>query len=79
MATNPYPELLSKEEAKALLAKAENLWADLQANNIGGYSGINRPFWILNHFKEVIEEFGRRDVGLSWSKNALDAHPDKPQ
>lgn len=74
----PYPDLLSPEEAKALLTEAETLWADLQADNLGGYSGINRPFWILTRFKAVIEEFGRRDVGQTWSKDALDAHPDKP-
>lgn len=77
MAGKLYPELLSQDETKALIAKAEILWADLQANNIGGYSGINRPFWILCQFKDVIEEFGHRDVGLTWSKNDLDAHPEK--
>lgn len=79
MAMKPYPELLSQDETKALLSKAENLWSDLQANNLGGFSDRNRPFWILNYFKDVIEEFGHRDVGLTWSKDALDAHPEPPQ
>lgn len=69
----PYPQLLDQSEAKALLIKAENLWSDSQANNLGGFSGINRPFYILHEFKSVIEEFGNRDVGLSWSKDQLDA------
>lgn len=71
----PYPDLLSKEETKRLLTIAEGLFDDLMENNIGGYSGINRPFWILSHFKQVIEEFGRRDVGQNWSLNALESHP----
>lgn len=74
----PYPELLTDSESKQLLSMAEMLWDDLQSNNLGGFSGINRPFWILAEFKRVIEEFGHRDVGLTWSKNQLDAHPDKP-
>lgn len=69
----PYPDLLSTEEEKALLTRAEQLWEDLQANNLGGFSGCNRPFWIVAEFKSVIEEFGRRDVGQRWSKNDLDA------
>lgn len=69
----PLPELLTKDERASILRKAEELWADLQANNLGGYSGINRPFYILHAFKEVIEKYGHRDVGLSWSKNDLDA------
>jgi hypothetical protein len=67
------PKLLSEQEAADLLAQAEALWADLQANNLGGFSGINRPFYILHEFKRVIEKFGGRDVGLRWSKNDLDA------
>lgn len=69
----PYPQLLDQSEAKALLIKAENLWSDLQANNLGGFSGVNRPFYILHEFRSVIEEFGNRDVGLSWSKDQLNA------
>lgn len=74
----PYPELLTDDEKKLMLSRAEHLWTALQSNDLGGYSGINRPFYILFAFKEIIELFGNRDVGLSWSKNALDAHPDKP-
>jgi hypothetical protein len=74
----PFPELLDNAETKALLERAEYLWSDLQANNLGGYSGINRPFYILNEFKRVIEEFGNRDVGLNWSKDQLDAHSGNP-
>lgn len=28
------------------LQRAEQLWAELQQDELGGYSGINRPFWI---------------------------------
>lgn len=69
----PYPDLLSEDERKQLLADAEWLWKRLEANDIGGFSGFNRPFYILHAFKEVIEKYGHRDVGLTWSKNALDA------
>lgn len=69
----PYPKLLSESEGKALLEKAEQLWRDLQENNLGGFSGINRPFYILHEFRRVIEEFGGRDVGLHWSKDQLEA------
>lgn len=69
----PYPKLLTSAEAKALLSRAEALWDDLQRNDLGGASGINRPFYILREFKQVIEEFGGRDVGLRWSKDQLDA------
>lgn len=69
----PYPELLSSDESSALLKQAEELWSDLQSNNIGGFSGVNRPFYILHEFRRVIETFGHRDTGLKWSKNDLDA------
>lgn len=76
------PELLSAEEREHLLADAEWLWKRLEANDIGGFRGANRPFYILHAFKEVIEKYGRRDVGLGWSKNDLDAlaepAPDQP-
>lgn len=67
------PNLLTPEEEKALLSQAENTWSELQANDLGGFSDGNRPFWIVHQFKHVIETFGRRDVGLTWSKNDLDA------
>lgn len=69
----PYPDLLTPEEEKEILRDAEALWSDLQENNLGGYSGVNRPFYILSEFKRVIERFGRRDVGLTWSRNELHA------
>jgi len=75
----PYPELLTSDESKTLLTMAEQLWSDLQANNLGGFSSGNRPFYILWKFKTVIEQFGHRDVGQSWSKNDLDEHPERPQ
>lgn len=71
--TRSPPNLLSEAERKQLLADAEWLWKRLEANDIGGFSGANRPFYILHAFKEVIEKYGHRDVGLSWSKNDLDA------
>lgn len=67
----PYPHLLSEAETNSLLLKAENLWSALKENKLGGFSGINRPFFILNEFKEIIEEYGCRDVGLTWSYNDL--------
>jgi hypothetical protein len=72
-AARPFPDLLDQEEKKSLLTKAELLWRDLQNNDLGGYSGHNRPFWIVAEFKEVIEKYGKRDVGLTWSHNALEA------
>ena len=69
----PLPNLLSEAERKQLLADAEWLWKRLEANDIGGFSGINRPFYILHAFKEAIEKYGQRDVGLTWSKNELEA------
>lgn len=70
-----YPELLSGEEQTELLKWAEYLWMDLQKNNLGGFSGVNRPFYIVGEFRRVIEHFGHRDTGLKWSKNDLEAHP----
>jgi hypothetical protein len=71
--TRPYPELLSEQERASLLAEAEALWVDLLRNDLGGFSNGNRPFHILHHFERVIEKYGHRDVGLTWSKNELDA------
>ena len=62
------PELLSDEEKRLLLSEAEELWSDLEKNNIGGYSGVNRPFYILHEFKRVIEKYGNRDLGMLWSR-----------
>jgi len=69
-----YPDLMSVDERKSLLAEAENLWRDLHANNLGGFSGVNRPFYILHEFKRVIEKYGRRDVGLTWSNDDIERH-----
>lgn len=71
--SRPLPELLSQDENAELLSDAEILWRELQENELGGFSDRNRPFWILHQFKMVIEKFGRRDVGLTWSRDALDA------
>lgn len=77
--TRPYPDLLSEAERKDILSDAEGLWRALEANNLGGFSGHNRPFYILHAFKQVIEKYGKRDVGLTWSKNALDAAAPSPE
>lgn len=69
----PYPDLLNEEERSDMLRDAERLWNDLQKNNLGGYSGGNRPFYILHEFKRMIEKYGNRDVGLTWSKDDLEA------
>lgn len=69
----PYPDLLTPEENRALLTRAEQVWAALQENQLGGFSGGNRPFWILAQFKAVIEQYGHRDIGQTWSKIELDA------
>ena len=66
------PALLIEAEKKSLQKFAEDVWADLQTIELGGYSGINRPFWLAWKFTEVIEKYGYRDVGLHHSKNALD-------
>lgn len=65
------PKLLTKEETADMLKEAEHLLKDLLENNIGGYSGINRPFYILNAFERMIEKYGNRDVGLNWTYNQL--------
>ena len=67
------PELLSDEEKRLLLSEAEELWRDLEKNNLGGYSGVNRPFYILHEFKRVIEKYGNRDLGMLWSRSHLQA------
>lgn len=71
--TRPPLQLLSKEERLSILSEAEQLWSDLETNDLGGFSNINRPFWILFAFKQVIEKYGNRDVGLTWSQDDLKA------
>ncbi len=71
LSERPYPKLLSDDEKKSLLEKAERLWDDLQEDKLGGFSGINRPLWIVGEFKQVLEEYGKRDVGLEWSVDDL--------
>lgn len=71
--TLPKVNLLSAQESAALLKLAEETWTDLQANNLGGFSDGNRPFWLLHAFKQVIETFGGRDVGLHHSQDELEA------
>jgi hypothetical protein len=70
--TQSIPQLLTDVEKKSLQELAEAVWADLQKNELGGYSGINRPFYLVWMFKIVIERYGYRDVGLKHSKDALD-------
>ncbi len=38
---------------KPSLEQAELLWRELRDNELGGYSGINRPFWILAALKRA--------------------------
>lgn len=65
------PKLLTKVETAEMLKEAEWLLKDLLENNLGGYSGINRPFYILHAFERMIEKYGNRDVGLNWTYNQL--------
>lgn len=44
---------IPKDVNKRLMRKAELLWDDLEKNKLGGLSGINRPFWIIEILKEV--------------------------
>lgn len=62
-----YPELLTEDEKQTLLQKSVDLWNALEENKLGGFSSINRPYFIMHEFKEVIEKYGKRDVGLTWS------------
>lgn len=61
-----YPELLTEDEKQALLQKSVDLWNALEENKLGGFSSINRPYFIMHEFKEIIEKYGKRDVGLTW-------------
>lgn len=70
----PGLELLSDEERRALLTRAENLWRALEGNNLGGFSDQNRPFYIVNAFREVIEDFGKRNTGYRHTGLEIEAH-----
>jgi hypothetical protein len=50
-----FPESEYPREASDL-ERAEQLWRELQEDNLGGYSGINRPFWIKLAFTAVRRE-----------------------
>lgn len=71
--SRPLPDLLSSDERNALKAQAEQVWRDLQENNLGGFSYGNRPFWLMHQFELVIEKYGRRDIGLCWSPLQINA------
>lgn len=58
-------EPLTSEETTQLREFAEGVWQALVANDLGGFSGINRPFYLVWKFREAIERFGRRDTGLT--------------
>lgn len=65
------PELLTKEENEWLLKFSENLVKDIIDNDLGGYSGVNRPFHVKFMMEMAIEKLGHRDTGLNWSYNQL--------
>lgn len=71
MSDKPTIELLTKEERQSLQDLAEYVWERLDGNSLGGYSGINRPFYIKWMFEEVIEKYGRRNIGLSLTGEQL--------
>lgn len=70
----PGLDLLSNDEQRTLLTKAENLWRRLQKNDLGGYSDGNRPFYIFEMFKEVIEDYGKRDIGQRYPVGNIERH-----
>ena len=53
------------------MERAEALWQELQDNKLGGYSGINRPFWIAVKFREV-----EREARAAALKEAAQWHDD---
>lgn len=65
-------ELLTPTEKRELQRLAEQLWSHLQANQLGGYSDGNRPLFILGRFREMIEKFGHRDTGWTWTQAQID-------
>lgn len=66
-------DLLTVDEEKLLLIKAEYLFEDIIENRPGGLSGVNRPFSIKAYFKEVIEDFGKRNIGYRMNKYEIEA------
>lgn len=77
MTDREMPKLLTKEETADMLKEAEWLLKDLLENNLGGYSYGNRPFYILHAFKRMIEKYGNRDVGLTWTYDELTTEKEK--
>lgn len=67
----PAPELLTQEESDWLMRLSEHLVKDILEDNLGGYSGVNRPFHVKHMMEVAIEKLGNRDVGLQWSYNQL--------
>jgi hypothetical protein len=58
-------ERLTEEELAALNSYSEVLWYELRDNHLGGYSGVNRPFYLAWKIREAIERFGHRNTGLN--------------
>jgi len=56
----PIEKSSTETTLKPTLEQAEILWHELQDNELGGYSGINRPFWILAALKRAYMN-GRED------------------
>jgi hypothetical protein len=58
-------EPLTTEERQSMRTFAENLWDELQGDKLGGFSGINRVLYLEWKLREVIEQYGHRDTGLT--------------
>jgi len=65
------PKILTQQESDWLMKISENLVKDILEDNLGGYSGINRPFHVKHMIEVAIEKIGNRDVGLKCSYNEL--------
>ena len=63
---------LTLDEQKELLRFSEAVWKDLSDNNLGGYSGINRPFYLCWMFREVIEKYRNRNLGSNLTREQLE-------
>ena len=66
-------KLLTKDEHASIQKFAEDVWVALEENELGGYSGINRPFYLIWMFKKVIEKYGDRNIGLTLTADEVDA------